>query len=159
MNPLSALRLMVKHHPDGLEGMAVKLDMSAEVLRKQLAGEGEGRFKLGVIDACLISEVCIRDNSPHCRAFVNTIAADSGGFVALPVRDSVGGNIHGSAAGLVKECSDVVGAVAEGMRDGTLSDNDRKAIEKELRELLEKVQDVQADVGAEHSRGQIRMAA
>jgi hypothetical protein len=158
MNPLSALRLMVRHHPDGLEGMALKLGMSAEVLRKQLSGEGEGRFKLGVVDACIISEECIKANSPHARAFVNNVCTTSGGFVELPVREGQGADIHGSAAGLVKECSDVVGAVADAMRDGALSDNDRKAIEKELREVLEQVQDVQGDVAAEHLRT-VRRAA
>jgi hypothetical protein len=148
MNPIDAIRLMVKHYPGGADTLAVLCGKSGETLRKEIASAAG--YKLGVADACIISEACIKAGSPHCHAYANAVAANCGGFVQLEVRDTMPRrNIHGDAAGLVKETADVVGAIAEAMRDGTVSDNDRRTIEKELRELLEQIQCVAAGVNSE----------
>jgi hypothetical protein len=150
MNPIDAIRLMAKHYDGGIEALAVLCGKSGETLRKEIADAPT--YKLGVADACIISEACIRAGSPHCHAYANAVAVNCGGFVQLEVRDPGVGNLYGDAAGLVKETADVAQAVAEAMRDGSISTNDRKAIEKELRELLEQVQRVSADVQAEAGR-------
>lgn len=149
MNPVDAIRLMVKCYPGGVEALAVMCGKSGETLRKEIA-EAHG-YKLGVIDACTISEACIRVDSLHAHAYANSVAVNCGGFVQLPVRGP-SGNVHGSAAGLVKECADVTIAIAAAMQDGDISENDRKAIERELRELLEQVQTVSADVSQQAAR-------
>lgn len=151
MNPTDAIRLMAHHYPGGVEALAVLCGKSHHTLRMEIGGK-DHRYKLGVADACTISEACIAIDSPHCRAFANAVAASCGGFVQLPVRDMASGNIHGAAAGLVKECSDVVSAIATAMTDGSISDNDRRSITKELTDLLEQVQAVDGDLQAEHAR-------
>lgn len=156
MSPIDAIRLMCKHYPGGVDALAVLCGKSGETLRKEIAN-AHG-YKLGVLDACTISESCIRAHSEHAHAYANAVAANCGGFVQLEVREMAPGNIHSDAAGLVKECSDVVGAVAEAMKDGSVSENDRKTIERELRELLEQIQRVSADVQNEASRVTLRRA-
>lgn len=148
MNPVDAIRLMARHYPGGIDALAVLCGKSPETLRHEIGGN-DHRYKLGVTDACTISEACLAIGSPHARTFVNAINSNCGGFVKLEVRDMASGDIHGAAAGLVKECSDVVSAVAEAMRDGSISANDKKSIERELRELLEQIQVVDADLQTE----------
>jgi hypothetical protein len=148
MSPIDAIRLMARHYPGGIDALAVLCGKSGETLRKEVA-TAHG-YKLGVLDACTISEACIRARSEHCHAYVNAVASNSGGYVQLqPDQVKPTGNIHGDAAGLVKETADVVQAIAEAMKDGVVSENDRKAIEKELRDLLEQIQLVSRDVSAQ----------
>lgn len=154
MNPVDAIRLMVAHYPGGIATLAVLCGKAPETLRHEIGGK-DARYKLGVADACVISEKCIEVNSPHCHAYANAVAANCGGFVKLEVRDMQAGNIYGDAAGLVKECADVSQAIADAMRDGSVSENDRRAIEKELRDLLEQIQVVATDVEVESARGPV----
>lgn len=158
MNPIDAIRLMVKHYEGGADALAVLCGKSAETLRKEIASANG--YKLGVADACMISEACIRQQTLHCHAYANAVAATCGGFVQLEVREmGRPTNIHGAAAGLVKEASDVISVIAEATRDGSISANDRRAIEKELRELLQQIQTVSADVEVEERRAGPRAVA
>jgi uncharacterized membrane protein YebE (DUF533 family) len=151
MNPIDAIRLMCKFYPGGVDALAVLCGKSGETLRKEIANASG--YKLGVLDACTISEACIAIGSEHCHAYANAVAANCGGFVQLPVREmGAPHNIHGAAAGLVKETADVVGAIAAAMADNVISENERKTIEKELRELLEQIQRVSAGVQHETAR-------
>jgi hypothetical protein len=152
MNAIDAIRLMVKHHPGGVDALAAQCGKSPETLRKEIA-DAAG-YKLGVADACVISEACIRASSPHCHAYANAVAVNCGGFVQLEVREMTpAANIHSEAASLMKECADVATTIAEGMADGSLSPNDIKRTDKELAELLEQIQRVQAAVMAQAARG------
>lgn len=151
MNATDAIRLMSAHYPGGVTALAVLCGKSGETLRKEIAGAPG--YKLGVADACTISEACIRAGSDHCNAYANAVAVNSGGFIQLEVRDmDQPANIHGEAASLMRECAEVASAIAEGMKDGTLSPNDIKRTEKEVRELLEQIQRLQAAVTAEANR-------
>lgn len=150
-NPTDACRVAATNYPGGLTVLAMRLGVPFETLRKELASAPG--FKLGVERACLISQLCIEAGSPHCHSYAIAVASNCGGFVQLPVREMTTGNIHGDAAGLVKECSDVVTAIANAMHDGSMSPNDRKVVEKEARELIEQLQRVLADVDAEAARG------
>lgn len=155
MNPLSAVRLMVKHHPGGLDFFASLLGSSSEVLRKQLAG-AQG-FKLGVVDACLISEACIAASSEHCHAYANAVAASCGGFVKLPVYEVAGVEaLRTDLVAVVKEASDVLTSGTAGIADGHVSDNDYKEITRQLHELMEAAQRMTADLDAAHKAGKLR---
>lgn len=152
MNPTDAIRLMVKSYPGGADALAVLVGKSPETLRKEIAAAPG--YKLGVNDACTISEACIAVGSEHCHAYANAVAVNCGGFVALQVRDpQAARHLAGDTAGMLKECSDVVSKVTESLADGVVSDNDRKAIERELQELIEALQKVQQDVAAAHEQG------
>jgi hypothetical protein len=146
---LQAVRQMVRAM-GGWEVAARECGKKPDSMR--LAWSGDPRYVPSQIDAEAIAEYCITRNLPHRHAYANAIASTCGGFVQLPVRDMASGNIHGAAAGLVKECSDVVSAIAAAMTDGSISDNDRRVIERELRELLEQVQAVDGDLQTEHAK-------
>lgn len=147
MNQLDALKKMCDHYPGGRAALAVRLDKSDEVLRKELAGDP--KFKMGIVDASAISEMCIEVQSQHCYAFVNAVNGNAGRLLELPVRDMVAKqDLRGDMAGMLKECSDVFQGLTVALADDTISDNERRAIEKELGELAEKVQTIHRGVRA-----------
>lgn len=156
MNPIDAIRLMVRNYPGGIDALAVLCGKAPETLRHEIGGK-DGRYKLGVLDACTISDACIRVGSEHCYAYANAVASNCGGFVKLETPPQPAGDLHRDAAGLVKSCADVSVAVAEALRDGSVSFNDRREIEKHLREVLERIQAVQGDVS--EARPALRAAA
>jgi hypothetical protein len=147
MNPVDAIRLMAKSYPGGVEALAILCGKAPETLRHEIGGK-DARYKLGVLDACTISEACISAGSLHCHAYANAVASNCGGFVALPVRGETSGDLHRATAGLVKSCAEVSVAVAEALRDGTVSENERRVIEKHLTDVLAQVQSVEGDVRA-----------
>lgn len=150
MNPVDAIRLMARNYPGGVEALAVLCGKAPETLRHEIGGK-DARYKLGVLDACTISEACISAGSQHCLAYANAVASNCGGFVKLPVVEPPKGaaDVHGSAAGLVKSCAEVSVSVAAAMRDGVISSNDRRDIERHLREVLEQIQQVEGAVEAQ----------
>lgn len=150
MSPLNALDLMVSHYPGGRAAMAVMLDKSAETLRQEL--KGYPNFKMGVIDACVISEACIAANSPHCHAYATAVASNCGGFIQLPVvemREPV--NVQRSLSTLVRELSDVTTATLTADADGVISDNDLKQVRREITEAYEALQKLDKDLEAKNA--------
>lgn len=152
MNQLDALKKMCDHYPGGRAAIALRLDKSDEVLRKELSGDP--KFKMGVIDAASISAMCIEANSAHCNAYATAVAAECGGFVKLEVRDmAVKQDLRADMAGLLKECSDSFQVLTLALADEQISDNERRACEKEFAELAEKLQSVHRGVRALNEAG------
>jgi len=158
MNQLDALKKMCDHYPGGRAALAVRLGKSDEVLRKELSGDP--KFKMGVIDASAISAMCIEANSAHCNAYATAVAQECGGFIALEVRDMTKQDLRSEMAGLLKECSDAFQVLTLALADDTISDNERRACERELGELAEKLQAVHRGVRAnnESSKPVLRAA-
>lgn len=160
MNPIDAIRLMVKHFAGGADALAVLCGKSGETLRKEIAGATG--YKLGVADACIISEACIAADSPHCHAYANAVAANCGGFVTLPVMSMGDGSVdtlRADIANVVKEASDVLVSGTTGLADGHVSDNDFKDTSRQLEELQEALQRARRDLDAAHQRGKLRSVA
>jgi hypothetical protein len=157
MNPIDAVRLMSKHYPGGADALAILVGKSGETLRKEMANSSG--YKLGVIDACTISEACIAIKSEHCHAFANAVAASCGGFVQLPVIEADSASLRADLANVVKEAADVLTSGTVSLSDGNVSDNDYKAVSRELEELLEAVQKAQQDLDAAHKAGKVRRIA
>jgi len=140
MNELDALRLMVQHFPGGRPVVALRLNKSEEVLRKELSGT-DAKFKMGLRDAMAISDMCIEAESEHCRAYVSSVAASSGGFVQLPVRDMAEPLCVRKTMGeVIREMSDVSMTTIEGDADDVISDNDLARNLKEINEAREALQ-------------------
>jgi hypothetical protein len=155
MNPVDAIRLMVKSYPGGADALAVLVGKSGETLRKEIAGASG--YKLGVNDACTISEACIAVKSEHCYAYANAVAVNCGGFVQLEVVDPMAArNLAMDTAGMLRECSNVVSDVTQALSDGAVSDNERKVIERDLTKLIEQLQRVQSDVAAANEQSHVR---
>jgi hypothetical protein len=145
MDSLSALRKMVKHYPGSYEAMGAVVGISAEVLRKQLSG-AQG-FKLGVVDAELIAEACVRAQSEHCRAYANAVALQHGGFVELPVRAVMApAELASGLAGVVQKASDMLSAGIGSIADGDVSDNECKVLRALVADLVEKVQEADRQI-------------
>jgi len=144
MSPLSALKLMVQHYPGGRDAMATLLGKTSETIRQELGGYPG--FKMGVVDACVISEACIAVQSEHCHAYANAVASNCGGFIQLPVvemREPV--NINKSLGVAVKEFADVTVATLTAEAGG-YSDNHRKVFLREAAEAIAALQKVINDV-------------
>jgi len=152
MNDLDSLRLMVKHYPGGIEVMALRLGKTVEVLRKELAGAGG--FKLGLLTAMTISELCIEADSENCRAFVNAVTASSGGFVRLPVREMASpACVQRSLAEVIKEFSDVSVSTIEVDADGVISDNDLARALPQIGEAREALQQLERSLREKNAAG------
>jgi hypothetical protein len=141
MNTLDALRKMVDHYPGGRPAMAVRLGKNDEVLRKELSGAHT--HKMGVVDASMISTLCMEVGSPFSDLYATTVAVTSGGFVRLEVRNMPGKqDLREDMSSLLKECSDVIVKLTEALADEKISDNERRSIEKELADVFTKAQDL-----------------
>lgn len=139
MNSLDALRKMVDHYPGGRTAVAARLGKTDEVLRKELSGATS--HKLGVVDATTIAEMCADAKSEHASAFANGLAALTGAFIALPVREMVGKqDLRQDAAGLLKEGTDVLQALTIALADEAISDNELQTLEREVGDVFEKLQ-------------------
>lgn len=153
MNELDALRLMVQHFPGGRPVVAVRLNKSDEVLRKELSGT-DPKFKMGLQAAMAISDMCIDAESEHCRAFVSAVAASSGGFIQLPVHDMAEAVCVRKTMGeVIREMSDVSTSTIEGDSDGVISDNDLAASIKEINQAREALQRHEQALRAKNQAG------
>lgn len=111
MNTTDAIRLMVRHYPGGMAVIAMRLGKSPNTLEKELRGESS--HKLGLVDACAISSMCIEDQTPHCRAYANAVAGECGGFVELEVRDDMRRqDLRIDLASMLKEASDTAASTS-----------------------------------------------
>lgn len=158
MSPLSALKLMVQHHPLGRDGIANLLGKTSETLRQELGGYPG--FKMGVIDACVISEACIAVQSEHCHAYANAVASNCGGFIQLPViemREPV--NVQKTLGVAVKEFSDVTIATLTADATGSISDNAHKTVKREIAEAYAALQKLEHELDAKHAAGKLKVVA
>lgn len=152
MNSLDALRKMVDHYPGGRAAVAARLGKTDEVLRKELSGATS--HKLGVVDATMIAEMCADAQSQHASAFANGLAALTGAFVALPVREMVAKqDLRDEAAGVVKEGTDVLIELNAALADDQISDNELRRIDKEIDEAQAKLQELRRDAHARNKAG------
>ncbi len=153
MNTLDSLKLMVDHYPGGRAAVAQRIGKTEEVLRKELSGAPT--HKMGVIDACAISSMCMEVRSENCNMFATSVAGASGGFIALEVREMAGKqDLRADMVGLLKECTDVIQKLTEALADESISDNERKSIERELLDVTEKVQDILKGTRSRHAASQ-----
>lgn len=143
MNTADALKLIAKSAPGGLEVVAIRIGKNPETLRKELSGT-DPKFKMGENTAQLISDTAIEEGWPNCYAYVTAVASNSGGFIALPVREmtALKQDLRADMASMLKECSDAVVALTTALSDDTVSDNELRTIQREVGELLAKSQDV-----------------
>lgn len=154
MSPLNALKLMVQHYPGGRDAIATLLGKTGETIRQELGGYPG--FKMGVVDACVISEACIAVQSEHCHAYANAVASNCGGFIQLPVvemREPV--NVNKSLGVAVKEFADVTVATLTAEAGGH-SDNAHKAAKREIAEAHEALQRLELDIDRQHAAGKPR---
>jgi hypothetical protein len=151
MNSLDALRKMVDHYPGGRAAVAARLGKVEEVLRKELSGATS--HKLGVVDATSIAEMCAEAKSQHASAYANGLAALTGAYIALPVREMTVGkqDLRQEAASLLKEGTDVLQELTVALADEAISDNELHKIEREVGDVFERLQSLLRGVKANNA--------
>jgi hypothetical protein len=151
MNATDSLKLMVRNYPGGIDAMALRLGKSRNTLEKELRGDPS--HKLGVEDACEISRLCHDAQSPHAKSYVNTVAAGCGGFVELEVRDGMRHDVPGTLSAMIADASRALGVGIEAMRDGVLTDNEFKDMERALNDLTTDLQAIRVAARAANAAG------
>jgi hypothetical protein len=155
MNTSDALKLMVKSFHGGIDVIALRVGKNPETLRKELSGV-DPKFKLGEATAQLINDLCIEEQSPHCYAYVNAVAAPVGGFIKLamqPAGASVAPSLIGSTVDLVTGASQVLADVTAARADGDISDNERRQIERDVNAVISSMQSILRAVERDNEAG------
>jgi hypothetical protein len=155
MQTLAAIRLMVKHMEGGWDTAGRLCGKSAETMRHAWGGK-DTRYVPSQIDAEILSEYCITHGTAHCHAYAEAVAAASGGFVKLQVRDTMAPqpqDVIRDFAKVVAEASDVLDSGISGLADGHVSENDYAHSCTQLRELREAMQKAQQDLDAAYEAG------
>lgn len=157
MNSLDALRRMVAGYPGGRPALAVRLNKSDEVLRKELSCSVH--HKMGLADAEEIATMCREAGSPDAHA-LGTIFSFHAGMLALPAAPAGGGArcLTRATATAVHEVADVLLAVTKSKADGNVSDNDRAEVMREIGHTLTALQEVYAALETEHAADNARSA-
>jgi len=155
MNSLDALRRMVAGYPGGRPALAVRLNKSDEVLRKELSGSVH--HKMGLADAEEIATMCREAGSPDAHA-LGTIFSFRAGMLALPAAPAGAGPrcLTRATATAVHEVADVLLAVTKSKADGNVSDNDRAEVMREIGHTVTALQEVYAALEAEHAADNAR---
>ena len=156
---LDSLRRAVDAVPGGRPVVALRLGKSDEVLRKELGGAHT--HKLGATDALAIAVLCCEADTPHAHDYASIVATECGGkFVPHDADAPVARSPVEKIASLMRETSDVTGAVLDAMSDGVVSDNELAVIEQEiaqaedvLRKLRQAARAVNAAGKPAHERG------
>lgn len=153
MNSLDALRRMVAGYPGGRPALAVRLNKSDEVLRKELSGSVH--HKMGLADAEEIATMCREAGSPDAHA-LGTIFSFRAGMLALPDCPTGERCLVRAASAAVHEVADVLVAITTAKADGNISDNDRAYVLREVGQTLAAIQAVHAALEAEHAADNAR---
>lgn len=150
MNSLDALRRMVAHYPGGRPALAARLNKSDEVLRKELGGVQT--HKLGLIDAEEIASMCHEAGVKEAFGLATVFSFRAGHAYAIPAAEGEAGCHATASAAVIAEASDYLTAVTQARADGKVSDNDRKAILKEMGELMAAIQTAYQALSKEHAQ-------
>lgn len=155
MNSLDALRRMVANYPGGRSALAVRLNKSDEVLRKELSGVSPSH-KMGLADAEEIATMCREAGSAEAHA-LGTVFTFNAGMLALPVAQPGAAKcLTKSSAIAVRECADVLMAVTLAKADNNVSDNDKRDVRREIAEAVAALLAVDQSLEAEHAADNAR---
>lgn len=134
MNLLDAAFHTVHDYPGGTSALAVRLGKSPTTVNHEVRPPVGSSAKLGLIDAQRIMAF----SGDH--RILHAMAADLGQFcVPLPALPEGTGSAE-ELAKLAKEFADVVAVAASAMADGTVTDNELRAIERQAGEMVAAVQ-------------------
>lgn len=149
MNALDALRRMVANYPGGRPALAVRLDKSDDVLRKELGAVQT--HKMGLTDAEQIAEMCHEAGLREAFGLATVFAFRAGHAYAIPASEVDESCLATASAAVIHEAADYLTAVTKARADGKVSDNDRKAVLKEMGELMSAIQAAYQALSREHT--------
>lgn len=142
---IDALRTAVNQYPGGRPAVALRLCKSDEVLRKELANTSN-THKLGLSDTQQIVEM-LSEQGIDCSGFKSAVDA-----ACVSPATVASACLHMLAADSSKEMADVVSEVAMSLSDQHMSDNDRRRVDREIQQAIEKLTALRAAVNARHAK-------
>lgn len=128
MNVIDAAHAVVHDYPGGTPALAPRLNMAPAVLRGKVNVNDTGHH-LTVTEALRIQQL----TGDH-RIFM--AEADELGYVAMPKPQVDDIDVGGALTRLCGEFGDYLRRVDESMRDGKVTTNERRTLERELLEMI-----------------------
>lgn len=149
MNSLDAARYLMRAYPGGAESFAPRLDKTPTTLRHEVAGSD--KYKLGLVDAEAMTQMAVEAGVANPLAILNAFAANCGAMVvALPNMDAATGTTFEDLAAAAKEFAEFVSVSATAASDGKVTGNELRDIDRELSDLMARVQHVRNGLAAIH---------
>jgi hypothetical protein len=151
MNVRHASLELARRFPDGIAGAALAIGKPESTLRKELtAAPG---YKWGMDDAELLTQCAADRCVENALGIVNALAANVGAVV-LPMPAGVGAaDDFAALADTAREFSEFVASVAEAERDGRVTQNELRRVDKEFGELVARAQALRARLAAVYEAG------
>lgn len=147
MNVIDAAHAVVHDYPGGTPALAPRLNMAPAVLRGKVNVNDHGHH-LTVVEALRIQQL----TGDH-RIFL--AEAEELGYVAMPAPQIAHEDVGSALTRLCGEFGDYMRRVDESMRDGKITANERRTLERELLDMITAathLQSVLAAVGTRHGR-------
>lgn len=157
MNLIDSALHLARRFPGGIEALALRMGKRATTMRHELASSDH--YKLGLADAEVITLFAVEQRVSNPLAILNTFAATCGAVVVMlpDMPDESCGTFRGLAES-AREFSDFVATVADAAADGVVTANELAAVDRELSELVGRVQSVRAGLAAMHEASKPRQA-
>ena len=146
MNVMDAARLVARDYPGGIEAVAGRLGKAATSLRHEL-DPGYRTAKFGLADAVLLTELTREMAGGPDLRIVTAFAAEVGAML-IPLPEFAGG--AGDMAAMTDavrefgEFGEYVARVGESLADGRVTDNELADTERELGQMVQAAQKLQA---------------
>jgi hypothetical protein len=147
---------MVRHVDGGWDAMGVLCGKSGETLRHAFSGK-DARYVPSMLDAEAISEACLRQNSQHCRAFVDAVKAHAETHAKGEIPAADVGVLRSDFAHCVSRSSESLMTATEALNDNHVSDNEYRECSQLLLGLIEAAQKAQRDLDAAWKVGKVRV--
>lgn len=147
MNVIDAAHAVVHDYPGGATALAIRLNMAPAVLRGKVNVNDTGHH-LTVVESLRTQQL----TGDH-RIFL--AEADELGYVALPKPQIDDIDVGGALTRLCGEFGDYLRRVDESMRDGKVTSTERRALERELLQMITaatNLQSILARTGNRHGR-------
>lgn len=150
MNLLDAVRRTARHYPGGLEAVALRLHKQLGTLEREL--RGAPGYKLGAVDAAEIAAMALEVGAEHALAYPNAVAQTVGALlVVLPGAGERGSATARDVATLMRECAEVVAAVADADADGRVTERELRELDRQWADVVAAGQVMMRNLQARHA--------
>lgn len=137
MNTLDAALQLARSYPGGIAAMALRLGKSESTLRKELTGS-DG-YKLGALDLEAMTMHSVSVRQPNALVAAG-ISASNYGCMLIPLPDADkfadSADVMFGLADMAHEFSDLCHEVSQDIKDGKITDNELKRIDRETGALI-----------------------
>lgn len=152
MNVMDAARLVVRDYPGGAEAVAARLGKAVTSLRHEL-DRNYRTAKFGLEDAVTVTQLT-RDTAGGPDLRIATAFAAEVGAMLIPLPEFAGGDGDMTAmTQTIREFGEYVSRVGEALADGRITDNELASTERELGEMVQAAQRLQAMLKARNQAG------